>query len=258
MLLHWFTGRNTTHATTFTVTHSESMPDARVHRGSHKRVSRTTTTKLHRRSLHIQEFPHIITAILELNYFMVGGKILRQVRGEPMGSPASPALCSMVVAVHEQAWASTYKTHIFNAKHLPADTGLPAEGIAVCFATCYVDNRLLVIPTRLLSLPIFAQLIHKDFYMPPVELEPEPGYGFLGMELEPDQLAIHYTRQVQPNGIPSPHSATTSTVLHSGMRARLRQARIMCMPQTAIAMAEAALKSSYMAAGHDPRIVQEA
>ena len=258
LLWHWYTGRNAAHATTFTVAHSESMPDARVHRGSHKGTSHTTTTKLHRRSLHIQEFPDIITAILELNYFMVGGKVLRQVRGAPMGSPASPALCSMVVAVHEQAWASTYKTHIFNAKHLSTNTGLPIEGTAVFFATRYVDNRMIVVPTRLLGIPIFAQLIHKDFYMSPVELEPEPGYGFLGMQLEPDQLAIHYTRQVQPNDIPSPHSATTHTVLHSGMRARLRQARALCMPQSAKAMAEAALKRSYIAAGHDPRTVQEA
>ena len=31
LLLHWYASRNTKHATTFTVTHSKSMPDARVH-----------------------------------------------------------------------------------------------------------------------------------------------------------------------------------------------------------------------------------
>ena len=108
------------------------------------------------------------------------------------------------------------------------------------------------------SLPPFAKLIHKDFYVPPVELEVEPGYGFLGMELDPDQFAIHYTRQIQLNDVPSPHSATTSTVLHSGMKARMRQARSMCVPRTAIAMAEAALMGRYLAAGHDPRMIQEA
>ena len=77
------------------------------------------------------------------------------------------------------------------------------------------------------------------------------------MELDPDQFAIHYTRQIQLNDVPSPHS-TTSTVLHSDMKARLRQARNMCMPQGAIAMAEAALKGRYLAAGHDPRMIQEA
>ena len=84
------------------------------------------------------------------------------------------------------------------------------------------------------------------------------GDGFLGMELDPDQLAIHYTRQTQLNDVPSPHSATTSTVLHSGMKARLRQARNMCVPKSAIAMAEAALKGRYLAAGHDPRMIREA
>ena len=256
LLLHWYQQSNTRHATTFTVAHSESLPDARVHRGSHKHSSRTTTTRLHRRSLRIDEFPDIISAILELNYFMVGGRVVRQARGAPMGSPASPALCSMVVAVHEQAWANTYRNYLYNAKHMQPEA--PHLTTAGFFAARYVDNRLMMIPTRMVTLPPFAVLIHKDFYVPPVELEMEPGYGFLGVELDPDQCAIHYTRQIQLNDVPSPHSATTNTVLHSGMKARLRQARSMCMPQSAIAMAEAALKGSYLAAGHDPRMIQEA
>ena len=36
LMLHWYQQRNTQHATTFTVAHSESLPEARVHRGSHK------------------------------------------------------------------------------------------------------------------------------------------------------------------------------------------------------------------------------
>ena len=258
LLLHWYQQSNTRHATTFTVAHSESLPDARVHRGSHKHTSHTTTTRLHRRSLHIHEFLDIISAILELNYFMAGDRVVRQTRGAPMGSPASPALCSMVVAVHEQAWAITYRAHLFNAKHLRPDMPYPNTDLATFFATRYVDNRLMVIPTRMINLPPFAQLIHKDFYVPPVELEAEPGYSFLGMELDPDQFAIHYTQQIQLNDIPSPHSATTNTVLYSGTKARLRQARSTRMPQCDIAMAEAALKGRYLAAGHDPRTIQEA
>ena len=253
LLLHWYQQRNTRHATTFTVAHSESLPDARVHRGSRKHTSHTTTTRLRRRSLHIQEFPDIISAILELNYFMVDNRVVRQARGAPMGSPASPALCSMVVAVHEQAWAIAYRTHLCNAKRLQPDAACPSTA-----SSRYVDNRLTVIPTRMITLPPFAKLTHKDFYVPPVELEVEPGYGFLGMELDPDQFAIHYTRQIQLNDVLSPHSATASILLHSGMIARLRQARNMCMPQSAVAMAEAALKGRYLAAGHDPRMIQEA
>ena len=64
LLLHWYQQRNTQHATTFTVAHSESLPDARVRRGSHKHISHTTTARLRRRSLHIHEFPDIISAIL--------------------------------------------------------------------------------------------------------------------------------------------------------------------------------------------------
>ena len=135
LTLHWYQQRNTQHATTFTVAHSESLPDARVHRGSdkaatHTTTTTTTTTRLRRRSLHIHEFPDIISAILELNYFMAGDRVVRQARGAPMGSPASPALCSMVVAVHEQAWANTYRNHLYNTKHLQPDTPHPA--IARC------------------------------------------------------------------------------------------------------------------------------
>ena len=144
LLLHWYQQRNTQHATTFTV---EPLPDARIHRGSHKHTSHTTTTRLRRRSLHIQEFPDIISAILELNYFMVGNRVVRQARGAPMGSPASPALCSMVVAVHEQTWANTYRNHLYNAKHLQPDAPRPTT--ASFFATRYVDNRLMMIPTRM-------------------------------------------------------------------------------------------------------------
>ena len=46
LLLHWYQQRNTQHATTFTVAHSESLPDDRVHRGSHKHTSHTTTARL--------------------------------------------------------------------------------------------------------------------------------------------------------------------------------------------------------------------
>ena len=42
------------------------------------------------------------------------------------------------------------------------------------------------------------------------------------------------------------------------MKARLRQARSMCMPQSAIAMAEAAPKGKYLGAGHDSRAILEA
>ena len=183
---------------------------------------------------------------------MVGNRVVRQARGAPMGSPASPALCSTVVAVR----ANTCRNHLCNAKHLQPDALHPTT--ASFFATRYVDNRLMVTPTRMTTLPPFAALIHKDFYVPPVELEVEPGYGFLGMELDPDQFAIHYIRQIQLNDFPSPHSAATNTVLHSGVKARLPQARSMCIPPSAIAMVEAALKGRYLAAGHDPRMIQEA
>ena len=56
-----------------------------------------------------------------------------QFRGAPMGSPCSPALCNLVVAVEEQCWHHTYAGLFFNHKfhqhsphqraiYLPLDT----------------------------------------------------------------------------------------------------------------------------------------
>ena len=129
------------------------------------------------------------------------------------------------------------------------------EIICTMPSTCNLTHPTLPLPaffaTHAMWTTGFAALIHKDFYVPPVELEVEPGYGFLGVELDPDQFATHYTRQIQLSDVPSPHSATTSTVLHSGMRARLHKAplqrrKLLCM------------KGRYLAAGHDPRMIQGA
>ena len=88
LLLHRYEEGNGRHASTFTVTHSELLPEARVHRGAHKHISHTTTTRPKRRTLHIHKFPNFIKATLELNYFRVGQLVIRKTRGAPMGSPA--------------------------------------------------------------------------------------------------------------------------------------------------------------------------
>ena len=113
LMTYWYRNKNPNHATTFTCTHHEPDPTMRVHRGR----SRFRTPRRH--TIHLDHLPNICQAVLLLNYCMVGNTLLQQTRGAPMGSPASPALCDMVVAVCEQSWNHTYRNITYNVKTLP-------------------------------------------------------------------------------------------------------------------------------------------
>ena len=104
------------------------------------------------------------TLVLLLNYCMVGNTLLQQTRGAPMGSPASPALCDMVVAVCEQSWTHTFRNITYNLKH--CDT--KQFTLSGFFATRYVDNRLTLLPTCAIHLPHFSQFLSSHFYGAPI------------------------------------------------------------------------------------------
>ena len=59
----------------------------------------------------------------------IGTSVFEQIRGSPMGSPLSPALCMMVVALSEEIWYRTYRTTL-------TTMDLSARLLR------YVDNRL--------------------------------------------------------------------------------------------------------------------
>ena len=118
LLLHRYEEGNGRHASTFTVTHAESLSEARAHRGAHKHISHATTTRPKRRTLHIHQFPSF-KAILELNYFTVGQLVIRQTRGAPyMGSPLSSTVLDgssrarAVLSQHVQITAAQLETII--------------------------------------------------------------------------------------------------------------------------------------------------
>ena len=52
------------------------------------------------RKLRIGDIPDMI-----MQTFCLGSTCVRQLRGSPMGSPLSPALCLMVVSISEQIWS---------------------------------------------------------------------------------------------------------------------------------------------------------
>ena len=247
LMTHWYKNKSPNHATTFTCTHHEPDPTMRVHRG------RSRFQKPRRHTIHLNHLPDICQAVLLLNYCMVGNTLLQQTRGAPMGSPASPALCDMVVAECEQSWSHTYRNITYNVKHCHTKQ-FTLSGF---FATRYVDNRLTLLPTRATHLSHFLQFLSPHFYGAPIFLETEPGLDYLGFTINPSQHAIHYKATANLTDILSPQSASPDIVLRSSFRARAILARRLATPQEAVAQAMEQLSEVYKTAGYDQSWIRE-
>ena len=247
LMTYWYKNKNPNHATTFTCTHHEPDPTMRVHRG------RSRFQKPRRHTIHLNHLPDICQAVLLLNYCMVGNTLLQQTRGAPMGSPASPALCDMVVAVCEQSWTHTYRNITYNVKHCQSKQ-FTLSGF---FATRYVDNRLTLLPTCTTHLSHFSQFLSPHFYGTPIFLETEPGLDYLGFTINPAQHSIHYKATANLTDILSPQSASPDIVLRSSFRARAILARRLATPQEAVAQAMEQLSEVYKTAGYDQSWIQE-
>ena len=159
------------------------------------------------RKLRIGDIPDLIKAALNMQTFCLGPTCVRQLRGSPMGSPLSPALCLMVVSISEQIWAITFKqtlsSHDLFVKHIR-----------------YVDSRLLFADRRIDSLAAYQILIHEGFYGKPIILETEPDQEFLGFMLECKPFELIYQGPTNISQVLSPYSASPPRVLLSGFRSR--------------------------------------
>ena len=71
---------------------------------------RTCRTLNVTRKIFIRDIERIILMSLKMTQFSIGTSVFEQIRGSPMGSPLSPALCMMVVALSEEIWYRTYRT----------------------------------------------------------------------------------------------------------------------------------------------------
>ena len=123
------------------------------------------------RKILIKDTPSLLTTALNMQTFCLGQRCLSQLRGSPMGSPLSPALCAMVVSISEQIWATSFKSvlanhHLF-VRHIR-----------------YVDNRLVLGDPQIQHLPPYEILLNDGFYGKPIVLETEPDQEFLGFMLE--------------------------------------------------------------------------
>ena len=249
LLAKWYREKNPLHSHIFHIDHTQKDPTHRVHRGKsrQKQQEAASTRSL---GIYLAHIPQLITAVLLLNYFTVGTSLIEQIRGAPMGSPCSPALCNIVVAVEEQCWHHTYKQLFTNHKHFPHTRSTTQ---AIFFATRYVDNHVLLIPRQLTRLPPFTQLTDASFYKPPVQLETEPGNIFLGFDIDPSRSSLTYQCTLHNADILHPQSATSSQTLRSSFQARARMIQRVTTPGKQASQAVRAMRALYVAAGYTDR-----
>ena len=171
---------------------------------------RTCRTLNVTRKIYIRDIEPIIRASLEMTQFSIGTAVFQQIRGSPMGSPLSPALCLMVVALSEEVWFRTYESQL-------ANMDLASRLLR------YVDNRLcLPDPSWTAAAdPAFELFLHPDFYGNPIVLETEPDQEFLGFILEFDPFTLRYSPPRDLNQVMAPFSASPLNVQLSGFVSRM-------------------------------------
>ena len=198
LLLTWYRQRQphstTTHLTVDTL---DTSSTTRVYNGRRRRH------KPAQRTLWLDDIPEIIQATLDMQIFSVGFRSFRQTRGAPTGSPASPALCLMVIAVAEQIWANTHPT---SGPRSFEDTLLLR----------YVDNRLVVATPRWFSTPAAHIVCDEHFYGGDIVLETEAALDFLGFRLDLECGTISFIPSYEKHNMLSIKSAAPMMHKESG------------------------------------------
>ena len=92
---------------------------------------RTCRTLNVTRKIFIRDIERILMS-LKMTQFSIGSSVYEQIRGSLMGSPLSPALCLMVVALSEEIWYRTFYDTL-------ASMDLTSRLLL------YVDNRLCLV-----------------------------------------------------------------------------------------------------------------
>ena len=173
---------------------------------------------------------------LKMTQFSIGTSVYEQIRGSPMGSPLSPALCMMVVALSEEIWYRTYQTTL-------STMDLSARLLR------YVDNRLCLADPSWDYDICFANFLRPEFYGHPIILETEPDQEFLGFCIEFEPFALRYSPPRDFNQVMAPFSASPLAVQLSGFVSRLFLVAKCAHPAQERTRGFAALHRLYRAAG---------
>ena len=145
----------------------------------------------------------------------------------------------MVVAVNEQIWSDSYK-HILQPSNL-------------FFRTRYVDNRLMIVPKRLLGLRCFHEILCSEFYQPPILLEDEPALQFLGFDVNLSERRIVFCLPTHTEEFLHVNSASTTATLLSSFSARVLTAKKNCFPDSEFRAAANALVALFQQCGYQLR-----
>ena len=197
---------------------------------------RTCRTLNVTRKIFIRDIERIILMSLRMTQFSIGTSVYEQIRGSPMGSPLSPALCMMVVALSEEIWYQTYHTTL-------ATMDLSARLLR------YVDNRLCLADPSWDYEMSFTNFLHPEFYGNPIILETEPDQEFLGFCIEFEPFALRYSPPRDFNQVMAPFSASPLAVQLSGFVSRLFWVAKCAHPACERTRGFAALHRLYRAAG---------
>ena len=197
---------------------------------------RTCRTLNVTRKIFIRDIERIILMSLKMTQFSIGTSVYEQIRGSPMGSPLSPALCMMVVALSEEIWYRTYRTTL-------TTMDLSARLLR------YVDNRLCLADPSWDYDICFANFLHPEFYGHPIILETEPDQEFLGFCIEFEPFALRYSPPRDFNQVMAPFSASPLAVQLSGFVSRLFLVAKCAHPAQERTRGFAALHRLYRAAG---------
>ena len=197
---------------------------------------RTCRTLNVTRKIFIRDIERIILMSLKMTQFSIGTSVFEQIRGSPMGSPLSPALCMMVVALSEEIWYRTYRTTL-------TTMDLTARLLR------YVDNRLCLSDPSWDYEICFANFLHPEFYGHPIILETEPDQEFLGFCIEFEPFALRYSPPRDFNQVMAPFSASPLAVQLSGFVSRLFLVAKCAHPAQERTRGFAALHRLYRAAG---------
>ena len=197
---------------------------------------RTCRTLNVTRKILIRDIERIILMSLKMTQFSIGTSVYEQIRGSPMDSPLSPALCMMVVALSEEIWYQTYHTTL-------ATMDLSARLLR------YVDNRLCLADPSWDYEISFTNFLHPEFYGNPIILETEPDQEFLGFCIEFEPFALRYSPPRDFNQVMAPFSASPLAVQLSGFVSRLLLVAKCAHPAPERTRGFAALHRLYRAAG---------
>ena len=156
-----------------------------------------------------------------------------------MGSQIAPALCSMVATYEEYIWKTCYATIHFQS----------------IFLTRYVDNRIVIAPPHVYKQLGMQQFSSMDFYIPPICLEQVGNDIILGFQVKIPEAEIIYIVPDQDWQYRSPHSASSQTVILSGLVSRLHIIAKCAYPQKHVKQGSISLIKKYIQAGFKQNIV---